>query len=292
VKFELIGGVGNQLFIYFAAHYFKLQTGIETFLDVASIGAGGTNHGKTILDFELAGNFTETKTKNSFSLLRRIERKIAGRSPKFKKLFLYITKNYISPELGYDPDLVRVRIGTTVHGYFQSWKYFESSLEGVEKPLKIKNPTKWYFETLELMQSLNPTVLHIRIGDYQPLRQTFGILDGEYYRNALKEVDKDFTYPIWVFSDEIEIASKILAQAGITNVTLISPPAESSPVESLMLMSYAKRIAIGNSSYSWWAARLSERDKTVVYPWPWFRNSKIPNDMIPHGWIGLKSSWW
>jgi len=292
VKFELVGGIGNQLFIYYAATYFTSMTGIVSRLDLSSIGSGGTNHGRTILDFNLEGDFVETNRTNSFSMDRRIKRKVVERFPKSKVLFPEFSRNYISPELGYDSNLINIQPGTEIHGYFQSWKYYEGIFNSDTKAPALKKPSEWYIKTLKEMDFINPTVIHVRIGDYQPLRQTFGILSGGYYKSAINKIDKNRIYPIWLFSDEVESASEILDQAGIAEIKVISPPVGTSPAESLMLMSYAKRIILGNSSFSWWAARLGDRDKVVVYPEPWFKNSRIPNEMNPPNWLGLKSSWW
>ena len=291
VIFELIGGIGNQLFIYYAAAYFTSQTGINSRLDLSTIGSGGTNHGRTILDLNLDGDFVETNRTNTFSIDRRIKRKIVENFPKSRVLFPEFSRNYISPELGYDSNLLKIKSGVEIHGYFQSWKYYEGISTSEKKIPALKNPSEWYIKTLKEMDCIDPTILHVRVGDYEPLRQTFGILGGDYYKSALNEIDKQGTHPVWVFSDELESASKILVQAGIKELRFISPPMGTSPAESLMLMSNAKRIIIGNSSFSWWAARLGSRDKVVVYPEPWFKDSRIPNEMNPPSWQGIKSSW-
>ena len=292
VEFDLIGGLGNQLFIYFASQYYTAKTGINASLNLNTIGSGGTNHGRSILDFDLPGKFIVSKKRNQFSILARIIRKIRVKIPFLKKLCPQSSKTYVSDVLGFDPLLLEVRPGTSVHGYFQSWRYFENFLTKSNRPIKLVNPSEWYLDTLRLMNTINPIVIHIRMGDYQPLRETFGILSSGYYKYAIKSIDPHELSPIWVFSDDIDSARKILTHGEISNTTYICPPTLTSPSESMMLMSHADRIVIGNSTFSWWAATLGNKDKTVIYPKPWFRNSEEPLGLFPSNWTPVESSWW
>lgn len=292
VRFELVGGLGNQLFIYFASRYFTSKTGIRTSLDLSTIGTGGTNHGRSILDFDLKGNFIESNGKNPFSIRRRISARIIPRFPRLRGIALKISRNYVSDVLGYDQKLLSIKAGTIVHGYFQSWKYFENFQKTEDAHLRLVRYSKWYRDTLELMNLTNPTVIHIRIGDYLPLRESFGILGGSYYLRALDYLKTHETFPIWVFSDDLEMAKKILLESGISSTVYISPPEGTPASESMMMMSNAKRIIIGNSTFSWWAAMFGCGDKKVVFPKPWFRNSEEPQGLIPPSWTGIKSSWW
>jgi len=292
VRFELVGGLGNQLFIYFASQYYTSKTGIRTSLNLSTIGTGGTNHGRSILDFDLQGNFIESNGKNPFSTWRRIYKKIIARIPTLKSIVQQNSRNYFSDVLGFDQKLLNIQAGTNVHGYFQSWKYYENFQGNKNEPVKLVRYSKWYRDTLELMILTNPTVIHIRIGDYLPLRETFGILGSSYYRSAVDHFETHETFPIWVFSDDLEKAKKILLDSGIPNTVFISPPEGTPASESMMLMSNAKRIIIGNSTFSWWAAMFGGKDKKVIYPKPWFRNSVEPEELFPYSWTEVKSSWW
>jgi len=63
-------------------------------------------------------------------------------------------------------------------------------------------------------------------------------------------------------------------------------------------MSLCDHFIIGSSSYSWWAAWLSEsKDKIIITPDKWFSNKlhcekplcDQENDLIPTSWIRLQS---
>jgi hypothetical protein len=72
---------------------------------------------------------------------------------------------------------------------------------------------------------------------------------------------------------------------------VLSPPPDSDPVESLLLMSSTTYIAISNSSFSWWAAKLSETDTLVFAPSKWYELRNDPIDLIPDSWIRITSDW-
>jgi len=292
VQFDLIGGLGNQLFIYFASQYYTSKTGVSSSLNLSTIGSGGTDHGRSILDFDLQGNFIESKGKNPFSISARISNRIVTRIPKIGKIIQRNSRKYVSDVLGLDENLLKVKPGTTVHGYFQSWKYFENFPLKEDTQIRLVRYSNWYHETLMLMKSSNPVVIHVRIGDYQPLRETFGILGSSYYKCALERIDPDGTSPIWIFSDDIEQAKKLLSEEEISNSVFISPPEGTTPSESMMLMSHAERIIIGNSTFSWWAAMFGTKGKAVIYPKPWFKNSVEPLEMFPSSWTAIESDWW
>ena len=72
---------------------------------------------------------------------------------------------------------------------------------------------------------------------------------------------------------------------------IVEPPANSDPVESLMLMSKAAHIAISNSTFSWWAATFSGDDSTVYAPTKWFEQREDPKDLYPDNWVKIQSEW-
>ena len=74
-------------------------------------------------------------------------------------------------------------------------------------------------------------------------------------------------------------------------VRILSPGDGYSDIEQLALMAKFRRIVVANSSYSWWAARLSHENPKVVAPYNWYKSMKQPNDLIPDDWIQVKNKW-
>ena len=134
--------------------------------------------------------------------------------------------------------------------------------------------------------------VHVRRGDFKNFSNNVGLLSNDYYAEAIQEIDlrSGGNFPIIVFSDEPEIANKVLEAHELRVNKWITQPVGSSPIESLLLMSEAHAIVIANSTYSWWAAKLG-RSKLVVAPKQWFRKGDPPKDLYPNDWQLVTSSW-
>lgn len=64
-----------------------------------------------------------------------------------------------------------------------------------------------------------------------------------------------------------------------------------SPLIDLYLQTMCENNIISNSTFSWWGAYLNNnKDKTVIYPTPWFGVAKqdiSTKDLCPKNWIIL-----
>ena len=95
---------------------------------------------------------------------------------------------------------------------------------------------------------------------------------------------------IWIVTDSPEETHNEFKKFSKKTIVL-DPPSNSDPVESMILMSKAKSIAISNSTFSWWAAKLSAPDSNVYAPAKWFQNRPDPTDLIPESWRKVESDW-
>ncbi len=289
--FNLIGGLGNQLFIYFAALYYSDVTRSEVRLNLSTIGSGGTNHGRLISEFALPGDFQEIQTTKQFGLRSRFARRLAVQFGSFYGFIFGSSNKYYAPTDGFDINLKDVPKGHEINGYFQSWRFVDSINPEKRPILQLTEPSKWYLDMLQRIRAENPLVIHIRSGDYLQLSKTFGVLDQGFYLRAINQIEMSKGFPVWVFSDDLEHAQKLLSDPIFADAFFVRPPSDSSASESLLLMSMASKIVIANSSFSWWAAKIGQESKEVFVPSPWFRNYPIPNELIPNSWREIQSSW-
>ncbi|MDA9116980.1 alpha-1,2-fucosyltransferase [Pontimonas sp.] len=60
-------------------------------------------------------------------------------------------------------------------------------------------------------------------------------------------------------------------------------------METMLLMSEAAALVIGNSTFSWWAAYMGQAEKRpVIYPRPWLAREDFDDrDLFYPEWIGL-----
>lgn len=162
-----------------------------------------------------------------------------------------------------------------VRGYFQSYKFIDCdkslahmmSLRPITYSHKLSELTK----EIELKSVL---IVHLRLTDYLDLEE-FGIPSVKYYLNAINEViTLSSVEEIWLFSDQPDLAGEIFKTAGLPKIRVIDNLGlDDSEVWELMRCGSA--YVIGNSSFAWWAAKLSyQQNAIVVCPNPWFKNQR------------------
>jgi len=153
-------------------------------------------------------------------------------------------------------------------GYFQSEKYFSYFLtpDIIKKMLSVP--------VIKKTIPLNHILIHVRRGDYVEKAQFHGLLNNEYYTNAIKITDTNKPKIILISDslDDVNIGDnceRILAD----------------DVETFAIMLLCSRFIIANSTYSWWGAYLA--GKSVVAPRNWFGPSgpKDTIDIYPTNWI-------
>ena len=290
IRVVLVGGLGNQLFTYTAGLVMALTQNKELVVDCRRIPHGFTNHEVSISSFRLKGLFlTDAKNHDSLRILLRFENIFISRFILGRKIASALGF-YFSKVVGFDEDLMLNPKIHVMNGYFQSFKYFDS-LESKFK-LELDFTSEWYksHESRALVEK--PIALHVRRGDYKQLSNNFGCLSAEYYVEAIR-IARQFapTQSIWVFSDDIENSTKLLAGLKIENLEFIDDSRSGNAAESLKLMSLASANIIANSTFSWWAATLNQNKGLVVAPDKWFKGLEDPKDLIPPDWILVKSQW-
>ena len=289
VTVKLVGGIGNQLFGYYAGLSLSKRLGESLRLDVTDSRMGLGAHKSSIEVLNLPGEFYSRAHDSSF-VNQHFSRSTAWIKRKHPRLNLY-SSYYVSPVVGFDGKILEPNFSKrNIAGYFQSYRYHDLCLNTSQMP-EIKAPSAWFVEMRKRMKVSQVISLHVRRGDYKSLSSSFGLLSDDYYLRALKiaeEVVQDSE--CWVFTDEIKEAKSMLSKFD-KKIVFIDPPPSSNPMESLLLMSYAKANIIANSTFSWWSAKLNHNRQLVVAPSKWFRDMEDPLDLYPVNWTLEESSW-
>jgi hypothetical protein len=174
----------------------------------------------------------------------------------------------------------------TLNGYFQSKKYFADHHEEIFDLL-----TTNALQTPELAELIgffgrDWIAVHIRRGDYLKNSHVHTIPAKSYYQRAVTLLRQATGIDrIVVFSDDIEAAQEI----GINADSYIGAESLPSPGDNLILMSQAGGFVGSNSSFSWWAAFLSQPSNRLnVFPRPWFAaNQASTRDLLEPHWLTL-----
>lgn len=192
----------------------------------------------------------------------------------------------------YDARLRDVRPGTTVLGFFQSWRYFDDCATEIRARMtRLAKPSDWYLEMCEKIQPGAGNVgLHVRRGDYMlPENVKYhGLAGRAYYQRALAHLRKlGVDGPVYLATDSPESVRKEFD--GMGEFLLIDPPPGCHPFEVVLLLSRVDGLVTANSSFSWWAGFIGERPgQVVIAPRPWFTKSSIDTrDLLPPDWLSM-----
>jgi hypothetical protein len=292
IKIELIGGLGNQLFQFFAAKYLADKKNCDLVLRSNRIGLLESDHGFHLPNLVETESITSEKLffPNFMAHISKILEKVERRL--FPETFVHkIFKTHNSGVIGFDPKIEDLSPSITLRGYFQTYRYFTSNSEYKEM-VRLRNPSRWCKEMQVRIEGCNSISIHVRCGDYASLKQSFGLLDETYYKCAVSVAEKYTTNPTYfIFSDDISWARGVLKFLPVSKTFYVTPPPESNPSESMYLMSLSDCLVGANSTFSYWSGLLMSGGSTVITPDKWFRNLEDPNDLRPPDWITSKSSW-
>jgi hypothetical protein len=199
---------------------------------------------------------------------------------------------FTEASFAYDARIEQIPIGTTLLGFFQSWRYFESIGDELRERMRcLLDPSPWY---REMCRRITPgdgsVILNVRRGEYvlPRIQAVHGLATKEYYRRALGLVrGLGANGPVYVMTDSLDDVLEELAD--LPDLVPIRPPAGADGCELIALLARADALVVANSSFSWWGGWLGERPgRPVVAPRPWFTDRSVDtHDLIPPGWITL-----
>ena len=283
---QITGGLGNQLFIYARLALHARENNLDLKID-SSIAERVLGRPADLFDFRLA---EEKRTHLSdYQLLSVQTERVFWKTKQLRSL----TRRYQDNLLGGENKLSNVQNGWKVRGFFQTFTIAERFLTqiGREPFALIQESEELQRRTIEV-SGIMSIAIHMRRGDYLDYKDSFGVLDDNYYLSALEMMLKKREYDkVFIFSDSPD--SVISFQQKLKLDSEIISPSDLKPSETLVLMSRCSAILTSNSTFSFWAAMLA-RHNDVIYPEPWFRSSdkwlQSSNFNNPK-WISNKPLW-
>jgi hypothetical protein len=262
------GGLGNQLFQY-AYGRALLEEGKDVIFDTSFFDTN-TKYTKReyLLDKFLISDSIKTQKKH----------------PRQKFLTRILNKIDITRRVRY-VSVSKNADNFYADGYYVSEKYFKKIREIILKEVTLRQKSDAYKEWEEKIKSAKkPLMIHARRTDHI-LNKTFTFIDEKYYEEALKHFDDDCE--LFGFSDNAEWLQNAIKGRKITMVS----GQGFTDYEELMLMSLGKNFIIANSTYSWWAAWLSQApNKKIVALKKWYASTwwSAPNkDVEFDGWTRI-----
>lgn len=284
---RLNGGLGNQLFQYAAGRALADRLGAPLKFDLSEfetyllrrfeLKKFNINAGVATSE-ELAGFII-----NPSRFQRRYTRLAISLGLGFNKIAF---KEY---KFGYDDAFEKIRYPMYLNGYWQSEKYFKAAENKLRSELCLANKLDGTSQKiLDEILPCSAVSLHIRRGDYitnPSAASVHGVCSLDYYYSAIRHIATLVQNPcFFVFSDDPQWAKDNLKIS--YSVQFVEANGPDRGVEDMWLMKSCKHHIIANSSFSWWAAWLNDRqDKIVIAPRIWFLDKKInTRDLIPEQW--------
>ena len=119
---EIVGGLGNQLFTFFAAYNYALNFSKELIVSSPEISMKTFNHKSNIRSFEFIKNFKFYSPRKK-SVLQKFIEALCRRSIFLNSIYVNVSGIYLSPKIGYDELLDSNGNIAVIKGYFQSFRY-------------------------------------------------------------------------------------------------------------------------------------------------------------------------
>ena len=162
----------------------------------------------------------------------------------------------------FNPDLLKLSDNTKLFGFYQTPKYFEDYKEIVREWFKIDldEKTKLILEKYPIDKYC---YIHLRATDYK--HHTHWYLDFEFYKKSIQYIkEKNPSISFLVITDDIEESKKIFPEFDcISNEMMVD----------FNLMLNSKFLIISNSTFSWWAAWLKDKE-IIIAPDNWLNYNK------------------
>ncbi len=274
IKVAVLGGLGNQLFQYALGLELSRRNECPLTLLVGDLGSRELSLADLPLPPHVRFAKAPSPRKTQFMMM-------AGR--------IRAQRSFITERgFAFDPVVLEARPPATLHGYFQSWRYFESVAREVRSQIRSRQtPSEEYLRLQSELDALGPFVaVQVRRGDYLNLAEYHGVASNRYFERALDMIG-DHSRPVVVFTDDDTDWTPPWMKNW--NARILRPAEVRSPVENLLLMSRATRFVISNSSFGWWGAWLAgPSSERVVAPRPWFaRTGNDTRDLLPLDWMTL-----
>ena len=285
ISIDIVGGLGNQLFMIFATLAYGIQ--YNTMVVFPSRNMYHDNL-RTIYWDTFLPELKIFTTENGYNQITEEER---SNFPTYRE-----------PGFEYRPLPDFGKGNVCLSGYFQSPEYFapvQSVLYEMinlsDKKRNIQQKYSPYFSGDKQIISL-----HFRLGDYKTKRDYHPIMNYEYYEQALHYiVTKDSSITLRVLY-LCENEDNDFVKGYIHRLQEKYPAVEFQKVadyipdyEQLLIMACCRHNIIANSSFSWWGAYLNENpDKIVCYPSVWFGPMILYNhlDMMPENWMKITAN--
>ena len=284
VSCYLMGGLGNQLFQIFTTLAYGLQ------------------HGRQVA-FPHSKELTSGTIRNTYwnNFLNSIEDTHTVANPDNHYTNEIVLRFPMLKESGfpYMPIPALPNKEFLLHGYFQSYKYFQDVHSQLFQMIHLEQHQNRVMEKAPAFftgQNMKNISMHFRIGDYKQIQDCHPLMTYRYYENALLHVINAFPgvqFQVLYFHEDVdtdhvnEIIQKLSQHGMFSGIRFTRVHQDFDDWEQMICMSCCHHNIVANSTFSWWGAYFNTHpDKIVCYPSLWFgpKLSHDTRDLFPDLW--------
>ena len=252
IKVKVIGGIGNQLFVFIFGLAISEQLKTKLIVDDSLIHFGSNKSRR----MEIANLiFDGFKIEFKISRLSKIL-SYKSNSTLHKILWkLFRLDKGIIGQAACSKSQFRFAKGQTFSGYFQDWFYADFIKEHNSNfNFKLKSPSSSYVDLVKALKQINPIFVHVRIGDYLNFPNIYSILPEYYFLDSLKHLELKDSDKIWLFTEDLVEANEFYPELVNKADKVIDNKLELSDLESFSLLCQGTKLVASNSTFSMWAA--------------------------------------
>lgn len=299
---KLMGGLGNQLFIYaFARQLQSDYGGIIKLIEPDKFPLSINNYrinkniilkGNRFKDLNYL-NFNQKIIYSNYKLMSKyyqIKRRCDFDEYEDMNQSFFNKHNMILRVNGYCDFEVKDINQLFLCGFFQSENYFPNIKDTLlDELVPTDQIDSKAIELIKRIAESNSVCVHIRRGDYLN-NPVYSVCDEVYYNTAIMQMRKVLDKPVFfLFSND----KKWLQSHFFGDDYFIVQDDELKDYETLQIMKACNHFIIANSSFSWWAQYLSDFPKKVVIaPSKWYaKGFNYPCDIYQKSWKLVNINW-
>lgn len=291
---KLTDGLGNQMFQYAFARYVQTVYGGKIYLDITKLGKRHVrSYGLDIFelnkDVVIPPRIIQYLSRLYTKLIRLFLTRVMGWSILTEEGYHnfirvgYYTTNGFYQHFSFRKTFVPIKF---VRGYYQNPTYFKDISQIIRQELRLKETKRSdAVEALAVeLRSCNSICLHIRRGDFLKYDK-FNVCTEDYYKKGIAYVrSQSPNTKVYVFSNTHKDIEWIRANYHLgSDINYVDMG--NSEADDLYLMMQCRHFVISNSTYSWWAAYLSDHlNKIVVAPKPWVNSDEQQDGIYCENW--------
>lgn len=269
------GGLGSQMFQYALGRLLQINSTLPVLFDLSWYTRFGTDlSGKNSRKYQLEEVFSGVKVIVADMSIAR-----------FYRLNFDTCPSEIVTESAFFTSQSPRYLG----GYYTVTKYIEENKKLFKEEFKFNMNLSSRNHSIykSIINSECAIAVHVRRGDF--VGTTHDVVTEVFFRTAMSEISdrlRGCRPRFFIFSNDMDWCRRFFSGYD-SRIDYIDNNNNDNGALDMYLMSNCHHFVISNSSFSWWAAFLSDRSrkKLVYMPKIWNARDRVKDRMCVNGWI-------